>query len=88
LRIADKPNRGVSMSEPLNPINNTLVSIFYQTSSNRGAERTGLTITRDISQTPSKYVVENKKIFFEKYDRYGNLISRVPWSAGKINEKA
>jgi hypothetical protein len=35
-----------------------------------------------------KYIIENKSIVYEKYDRTGKLISRVPWSLKPIDTKA
>ena len=35
-----------------------------------------------------KYVIEKKLIVYEKYDRHGKLISKVPWSHKPIDKKA
>ena len=43
---------------------------------------------RNVSQTSSKYILEGNRIVFEGYDRNGKLISRVPWTAHKVSEKA
>jgi hypothetical protein len=42
----------------------------------------------DNKKTSHKYIIENNLIVFEKYDRHGKLISRVPWSPKPIDEKA
>ena len=52
------------------------------------AERSGFEDRRDMSQTSSKYILENNKIVFERYDRNGILISRVPWTAHRVSEEA
>ena len=52
------------------------------------AERTGFDGRRDISKTSSKYILDGNKIVFEQYDHNGKLISRVPWTAHSISEKA
>ena len=52
------------------------------------AERTGFDDRRDISKTSSKYILEGNMIVFERYDRNGKLISRVPWTANRVNAKA
>jgi hypothetical protein len=39
----------------------------------------------EIKQTSSKYIVENNSIVYEQYNRYGEVILRVPWSAHLIN---
>ena len=50
--------------------------------------RSGIDGRRDISKTSSKYILEGNRIVFERYDRNGKLISRVPWTAHKVSEKA
>ena len=42
----------------------------------------------NIKKTSHKYLIENNLVVYEKYDRYGKLISRVPWSLKPIDEKA
>jgi hypothetical protein len=60
----------------------------YQTIPGSSAERPGSNAKRDIAKNSAKYIVENNKIVFERYDRYGKLISKVPWAARSIREKA
>jgi len=43
---------------------------------------------RNVSQTSSKYILDGNKIVFERYDRHGKLISRVPWTVKPIIAKA
>jgi hypothetical protein len=50
--------------------------------------RSGFEDRRDISKTSSKYILEKNKIVFERYDRNGKLISRVPWTVKPISAKA
>jgi len=38
-------------------------------------------------KTMPKFTIENNVIVYEKYDRYGNLVSRIPWSPKTIDEK-
>jgi hypothetical protein len=52
------------------------------------AERPGSEVKNDIAKTSSKYILENNKIVFERYDRQGKLISRVPWTVKPISAKA
>jgi hypothetical protein len=52
------------------------------------AERSGFDDRKDMSQTSSKYILEKNKIVFERYDRNGKLISRVPWTSNKVIAKA
>jgi len=52
------------------------------------AERSGFDDRKVMSQTSSKYILDDNKIVFERYDRNGKLISRVPWTANKVIAKA
>ena len=45
-------------------------------------------VKRDIPKSSSKYILEKNKIVFERYDRNGKLISRVPWTANRVIAKA
>jgi hypothetical protein len=51
-------------------------------------ERSGIDDKRDISKTSSKYILDGNKIVFERYDRNGKLISRVPWTANRVSAEA
>jgi hypothetical protein len=51
-------------------------------------ERSGFDDRRDISKTSSKYILDGNKIVFERYDRNGELISSVPWTAHRVSTKA
>jgi hypothetical protein len=50
-------------------------------------ERSGID-GRNVSQTSSKYILDGNKIVFERYDRNGKLISRVPWTVHRVSAKA
>ena len=76
------------MNELINHIGNTASPGSYQTPTDMPAERYGFAERRDISQTSSKYILEKNKIVFERYDRNGKLISRVPWAANRISARA
>jgi hypothetical protein len=52
------------------------------------SERSGFDDRMDISKTSSKYILEKNKIVFERYDRNGKLVSRVPWTANRVSAKA
>jgi hypothetical protein len=75
------------MIESINHIGNILNAGSYKTVPSVPAEHSALDAGRDISESSSKYIVENNKIVFERYDRQGKLISRVPWTANTVNEK-
>jgi hypothetical protein len=72
------------MIKLINHIGNIASPGSYQTP----AERNGSSVKRDIAKTSSKYVLENNKIVFERYDHNGKLISRVPWTANRVSAKA
>jgi hypothetical protein len=38
-------------------------------------------------KTIPKFIIENNVIVYEKYDRNGNLVSRIPWSPNTIDVK-
>ena len=76
------------MNELINHIGNIASPGSYQTPTNMPAERNDSNVKRDIAKTSSKYILENNKIVFERYDRNGKLISRVPWTANGISAKA
>jgi hypothetical protein len=42
----------------------------------------------DNKKTSHKYLIKNNLVVYEKYDRHGKIISRVPWSLKPIDEKA
>ena len=52
------------------------------------AERSGFDDRKDMSQISSKYILDDNIIVFERYDRNGKLISRVPWAANRVSAKA
>ena len=75
------------MNEPINQIVGVLNNTLHQLSQN-GEPRSSLTDSKVIDQeTAHKYRIENNLIVYEKYDRYGKLISKVPWSPKPIDEK-
>ena len=76
------------MNEPVNLINNTISSATYQTLQNRSQVHTGTDEGKNNKQTSSKYIIDDHQIVYEQYDRYGKLISRVPWTANPISERA
>jgi hypothetical protein len=78
----------VPMIEPTNHTGIFPIPSSYTPTPSIPAERSGSDDRWDISKTSSKYILENNKIVFERYDRNGKLISRVPWTVHSINEKA
>ena len=74
----------------IEPINHTGIIPnpgSYTTVQSIPAARSGFDAGKIMSQTSSKYILENNKIVFERYDRNGKLISRVPWTAHRVTEK-
>jgi hypothetical protein len=76
------------MIETINHTGIISIPSRYTTTQSISAERSGFDDRKDTSQTSSKYVLEGNRILFERYDRNGKLISRVPWTAHKVSEKA
>jgi hypothetical protein len=76
------------MNELINHIGNIASAGSYKTLPSVPAEYSRSDAGKDISKSTSKYILENNKIVFERYDRNGKLISRVPWTAHSISEKA
>ena len=76
------------MNELINHIENIAITGSYKTHPSIPAERNGSNVKKDIEKTSSKYVLEKNKIVFERYDRNGKLISRVPWAANRVNAEA
>jgi hypothetical protein len=76
------------MNELINHIGNIASPGSYKPLTNIPVERNDSNVKRDISQTSSKYILEKNKIVFERYDRNGKLISRVPWTANRVSAKA
>ena len=76
------------MFESINHIGNIASPGSYKTHTSMPVERSGFDRGRDISKSSSKYILEKNKIVFERYDRNGKLISRVPWTAHRVSAKA
>ena len=75
----------------INLINHTETApspFSYTPPTSMPAERSGFDDRRDISETTSKYILAGNKIAFERYDRNGKLVSRVPWTADRVSAKA
>jgi hypothetical protein len=76
------------MNELINHTGNIASTGNYKTLPSIPAERNGSNVKRDIVKTSSKYILDDNKIVFERYDHNGKLISRVPWTANRVNVKA
>jgi len=76
------------MIEYTNHIGMIAIPSIYPPLQSIPAERPGSDDRRDVSKTSSKYILDGNKIVFERYDHKGKLISRVPWTAHSISEKA
>jgi hypothetical protein len=87
--LADNHIRDVTiMIEPTNHTGITSSPSSCTPTPSISAERPVFDDRRDISKTSSKYILDGNKIVFERYDHNGKLISRVPWTAHSISEKA
>jgi hypothetical protein len=76
------------MIEPTNHTGIFPIPSSYTPTPSIPAERFGIDYRKDMSETSSKYILDDNKIVFERYDRNGKLISRVPWTAHRVSEEA
>jgi hypothetical protein len=76
------------MNELINYIGNIASPASYKPPTSMPFERNDSNAKRDIVETSSKYVLDGNKIVFERYDRNGKLISRVPRNAHKVSANA
>ena len=76
------------MNEPIDQIGSILSTDRHQMFQKRPAVFSLTDLQIDNKKTSAKYIIENNLIVYEKYDRYGELISRVPQSLKHIDEKA
>ena len=76
------------MSEQIDQISPTLSSGNYQFFRNRLYVHSDSGEGKGTQQSSSKYIVNNNSIVYERYDRYGKIIYKVPWSAHPIDEKS
>jgi len=60
----------------------------YKPNQSIHVKRNGSNEKRNIAKTLSKYILEGKKIVFERYDRDGKLISRVPLNGPMLSVEA
>ena len=78
----------LNMIESINHTGITPIRSSYTTVQSIPAEHSGFDDRKGMSQTSSKYILDGNRIVFERYDRNGKLISRVPWTAHSISERA
>jgi hypothetical protein len=76
------------MIDPINYIGNITFPGNYKPHQSIPVKRNDSNEKRDFSIISFKYILENNKIAFERYDRNGKLISRVPWTAHRVSAKA
>jgi hypothetical protein len=76
------------MNETIYQFDNILSTTTHLMSQSRVPVRSLTDPQVDNKKTSHKYLIENNSIVYEKYDRHGKLISKVPWSLNPIDEKA
>jgi hypothetical protein len=76
------------MSEQIDQISPILSSGNYQLFQNRLYVHSDSGEGKGAKQSSSKYIVSNNSVVYERYDRYGKVIYKVPWSAHLIDEKS
>ena len=75
------------MNEPIDQIVGVLNNTSHQMFQNRVSPGSLNDSKVNNQKNSHKYIIENNLIVYEKYDRNGKLISRVPWSPKPIDEK-
>ena len=75
------------MDDPISQIGNVLYASRNQMSQIRTAPKSQADLETDNNESSSKYIIENNRIVYEKYDDYGKLIFKVPWPGRTFNEK-
>jgi hypothetical protein len=76
------------MTKPIYQIVGILNTNLHQMYQNRVPEGSLNDPQANDKKTTHKFIIKNNLIVYEKYDRYGKLISRVPWSPNTIDAKA
>jgi len=76
------------MIEIINHIGNTTCPGNYKLQQSIPVKRNDSNGKRDFSIISFKFILEDNKIAFERYDRNGKLISRVPWTAHRVSAEA
>jgi hypothetical protein len=75
------------MEDPINQIGNVLNTSRNQMSQNRPVPKSQADLKADNNESSSKYIIENNRVVFEKYDEYGKLIIKVPLPCKSVNKK-
>ena len=83
--LADNISGGIFMSEPINQIVGILNTTLHQMFQNKVPVGSLTDLQVNNKKTSHKYTIENNLIVYEKYDRHGKLISRIPWSPKPID---
>jgi hypothetical protein len=86
--LSDKHIQDVSMIEPINHTGVSAIQSSYMPTPRIPVKRYSFDGGRNISKASSKYILEGNKVVFERYDRNGRLILRVPWTAHKVSTEA
>jgi hypothetical protein len=75
------------MDDPINQIGNVLNTSRNQMSQNRPVPKSQANLKVDNNECSSKYMIENNRVVYEKYDEYGKLIFKVPWPCESVDKK-
>ena len=86
--MADIKNRGsILINMYINHIVGILNTTLHQMYQNRVLVSSLNDLQEENKETSHKFIIENNLTVYEKYDRYGKVISRVPWLPKTIDEK-
>ena len=75
------------MDDLITQISNVLNINRNQLSPDRSVPKSKADLETDNNESSSKYIIENNRIVYEKYDDYGKLIFKVPWPGRTFNKK-
>ena len=75
------------MNEPIGQIFGNSDISQHQFFNNSVSVRSLTEPEADNKKVSHKYVIENNLIVYEKYDRHGNLINRIPLAPQAFDEK-
>ena len=75
------------MNEPIEQISGNSDFSQHQSFNSSVSVRSLTEQEEDNKKGSHKYVIENNLIVYEKYDRHGKIVSKVPWSPQPLNAK-
>ena len=75
------------MDDPIFQVNNTLNTSPNQTSQSVPSSESNADLDLGKKESSSKYLIENNKVVYKKYDEHGKIILELPLSARAFHRK-